>query len=146
MKYVYQLDDSFCDRLVSIVDKNQCYSFEVGTEITEACGEPTPVQAPLAPPHASSRHGRGKKTITPVQLFSACKTMVQAYASTWTEHSMELIVLIERLESLGAQHRSPLDAFQEQQQTRAIATTGPDITAIGSDVIDITTLVIYIYI
>ena len=120
---------------------------DMGTEITEASGEPTPVQgATLAPPQASSRHGRGKRTITPVQLFSACKTMVQAYASTWTEHSMELIVLIERLEYLGAQHRSPLDAFQEQQQTRGIATTGPDITAIGSDVIAITPLVIYIYI
>jgi hypothetical protein len=29
MKYVYQFDNSFCDRLVSIVDKNQCYSAEI---------------------------------------------------------------------------------------------------------------------
>ena len=41
MKYVYQFDDSFCDRLVSIVDKNQCYSFEVGIETAEDILEPT---------------------------------------------------------------------------------------------------------
>lgn len=29
MKPIYQFDNTFCDRLISIVDKSQCYSYEI---------------------------------------------------------------------------------------------------------------------
>jgi hypothetical protein len=41
MQSIYQFDEDFCNALISVVDKNQCYSFEVGTEITEGMLEPT---------------------------------------------------------------------------------------------------------
>lgn len=41
MQAIYKFDEHFCNTLVSMVDKNQCYSFEVGTEIIDGILEPT---------------------------------------------------------------------------------------------------------
>lgn len=41
MQPIYKFDEHFCNTLISMVDKNQCYSFEVGTEIADGMLEPT---------------------------------------------------------------------------------------------------------